>query len=714
MKLLVLIFFLGWLTFLSAQDVDSGETDLLGLSLEQLMNIEVSGASKYFQKISEAPATLIVISRQEIRENGYFDLSDLLKDLPGIDLVDNARGFGEFYTIHGIEGNDRFLVLIDGQKINPVSGTFLSVGNSISLRFARQVEVLYGPASVMYGADAFSGIINIISEKPSSAVRAEGYTSYGSANSIDAGAAVYIPAGENVAFSLMARMYRSDGPDLTGTDSVYKVIKRYKAPLRPEFEQPVDDHTLLLRAAWRDLNISWYRQQFDEGNALGMFPWSYINNKESKWKSIIDILWTDYSADLSPGIRLMANLAWVRHIQDPETQFFKTRQAYNFENTFHQYLTGRDQTLRSGLNVLYHGNPLLEIISGFEAENTSSIPPYANDQVLASPVKFEGNNARLIEEALTIEEQRYSGFIQATFRPTPKIDLIGGIRYDYSSRYAGTANPRLGLINRPWPGTTVKAFYGTAFQAPSLFLQYEQFGSVSGVMLSVAELQQTDPGWELENQKIQTWQFSLDQHFSKETMLSAVAYYHLLDDLIERVRYTDSAYNKYFSTPENPVYSPGFRNENVGKQEIQGLDVSLKTRFSPKLSAYATYSFIHAVARRPDGKVHIPRIAANKVWLGLTARDLFGFLTVVPRYKWVGEISNRNKTVFPAGFQPGYSTFDLTLETRKLLRQTRIFVRIDNLLNSEIGHSGLFDQVLYMPVVHQPGLQIRAGLELSY
>ncbi len=714
MKQLLILFFLGWLASLPAQGWDSAEKDLSGLSLEELMSIEVSGASKYSQKVSEAPATLLVISQQEIREKGYFDLSDLLKDLPGIDLVDNARGFGEFYTIHGIEGNDRFLVLIDGQKINPVSGTFLSVGNSISLRFARQVEVLYGPASVMYGADAFSGVINIISEKPSASVQAAAYLSYGSANSIDAGAEVFIPSGKDLSFSLMVREYRSDGPDLSGKDSVYDVIERYNPPLRPEFEQPVDDHTILLRSQYRNLSLSWYRQQFDEGNGFAQYPRSNIFNKENKWKSVIDILWTEYSADLAPEIRMSANLAWVSHVQDPETQFYKTRQAYNYNDTFHQYLTGRDKTIRSGLSFLYHGRPAFDLIAGMEAEHTSSIPPYANDQVLGTSLKFEGQNARLIEDALTIKEQRYSGFLQATLRPAQNLDLIGGIRYDYSSRYSATANPRLGLISRPWPGTTVKLFYGTAFQAPSLFLQYEQFGSVGGVMLSVDELQETNPGWKLENQKIQTWQLSIDRQFSEKTVVNAVAYYHLLDDLIERVRYTDSAYNKYFSTPENPVYSPGFRNENVGKQEIQGLDVSLKTNFLPWLSGYGTYSFTHAVAKRADGEVDIPRIARNKLWLGLTARDVFGFLTIIPRYKWVGEISNRNKTAFPDGFQSGYSSFDMTLETRSLIRNTRIFARFDNLLNAKIEHSGLYDQVFYMPVVHQPGLQFRAGLELSY
>ena len=114
-----------------AQNDSINYDSLITLSLKDLLKLKVKGVSKYEEMSEKSPASVIIISETQIRENGYQDLSDILKNVLGIDIVDNARGFGEYYTLKGIEGNDRFLVIVDGQKINPVSGTFLSIGNSM-------------------------------------------------------------------------------------------------------------------------------------------------------------------------------------------------------------------------------------------------------------------------------------------------------------------------------------------------------------------------------------------------------------------------------------------------------------------------------------------------------------------------------------------------------------------------------------------------------
>nr|MDA3861487.1 TonB-dependent receptor plug domain-containing protein [Melioribacteraceae bacterium] len=176
--------------FFISQPLYSQKTDsltsqvLFNMSLEDLMDVKVTSVSKYEQNLSAAPASVMVITEDEIKNNIYHFLSDVLKDISFIDIVDNARGFGELYTIKGIEGNDRFLVLIDGKKLNQANGSFLSVGNSISVSFAERIEIISGPSSAIYGADAFSGIINIISNNPSDGVNVDVKADYGSFNSI--------------------------------------------------------------------------------------------------------------------------------------------------------------------------------------------------------------------------------------------------------------------------------------------------------------------------------------------------------------------------------------------------------------------------------------------------------------------------------------------------------------------------------------------------
>jgi len=185
-SLIVFIFaFLG----LQAQKDTSTVVDLFDMTLEELMNQEVSGVSRYKQSISDVPNSIQVISKQQITDRGYNDLIDLLKDIPGFDITESAGRFGEFYSFRGVAGNDRFLVLVNGHELNPASGTFISLGNSISIRYAERIEIIYGPASAVYGADAFSGIINIVlnEEAAQQDVTASYYANYGSFNTIDAG-----------------------------------------------------------------------------------------------------------------------------------------------------------------------------------------------------------------------------------------------------------------------------------------------------------------------------------------------------------------------------------------------------------------------------------------------------------------------------------------------------------------------------------------------
>jgi len=155
-----LIFFSFLFTYSQTDTVDYEK--LWNLSLEELMDIKVTGFSRYKQKISEVPNNVMVITQQMISERGYFDIYDALKDVLGIDISSNAGQFGEWYSLRGISPSDRFLVLINGHKLNPASGTFISIGNSISIKYVERIEIIFGPASAVYGADAFSGIINII------------------------------------------------------------------------------------------------------------------------------------------------------------------------------------------------------------------------------------------------------------------------------------------------------------------------------------------------------------------------------------------------------------------------------------------------------------------------------------------------------------------------------------------------------------------------
>ncbi|NND97569.1 MAG: TonB-dependent receptor plug domain-containing protein, partial [Pirellulaceae bacterium] len=128
----------------------------------------VFSASLREERSTEAPATVIVIDKLEIRRRGYSQLVDVLRDLPGFETIENY--FSEFGTqvpVRGISGNNKIVVLVDGMRVNPPGGENFPFRRDFSVRFAERVEIVYGSGSTLYGQDAISAVINVVMKKPS-------------------------------------------------------------------------------------------------------------------------------------------------------------------------------------------------------------------------------------------------------------------------------------------------------------------------------------------------------------------------------------------------------------------------------------------------------------------------------------------------------------------------------------------------------------------
>src|SRR3972149_11309052 len=101
----------------------------------------------------EAPASAVIISAEMIRERGYRELTEILADIPGLDLSPNV--YGEFSTLvsqRGVSGNNKIVILLDGEEITPPSGKQFPFGHNLPISLAKRIEIVYGPASALYGA----------------------------------------------------------------------------------------------------------------------------------------------------------------------------------------------------------------------------------------------------------------------------------------------------------------------------------------------------------------------------------------------------------------------------------------------------------------------------------------------------------------------------------------------------------------------------------
>lgn len=138
--------------------------DFTALSLEELKNVEIISVSKKPEKISQAAAAVFVITSEDIRRSGVTTVPDALRLAPGVQVARintqgwavSVRGFGDFYS-------NKLLVLIDGRSVyTPIfSGVFWDEQDMI-LEDIERIEVIRGPGSTLWGANAVNGVINII------------------------------------------------------------------------------------------------------------------------------------------------------------------------------------------------------------------------------------------------------------------------------------------------------------------------------------------------------------------------------------------------------------------------------------------------------------------------------------------------------------------------------------------------------------------------
>lgn len=141
-------------------------TDMAMLSLEQLMEITVVGASKYQQKQSEVAAAVSVITREDIRTFGWRTLAEALSSLPGVHSTYDRQ-----YTFLGTRGlsqpgdlNVRVLVTINGNRVNEATYDSATLGHEfpLDMDLIERIEYFPGPGGAVYGQNALFGVVNVV------------------------------------------------------------------------------------------------------------------------------------------------------------------------------------------------------------------------------------------------------------------------------------------------------------------------------------------------------------------------------------------------------------------------------------------------------------------------------------------------------------------------------------------------------------------------
>ena len=189
------------------------------MSLEELLNVEITTAGKQEERIGDIPASVVLITRKEIETYGYTSLEEILQNVPGLYMIDqhhqhSMTGFGvRGYFTEGTFSN--VVVLVNGinNQMEPYKAQYVLSRIAVPVESIDRIEIVRGPMSVIYGSGAFFGAINIITNE----IAEDGQTgivsaSYGTENTSKCMTQI-AGSSDEFGFTFNASNYDTDGPD---------------------------------------------------------------------------------------------------------------------------------------------------------------------------------------------------------------------------------------------------------------------------------------------------------------------------------------------------------------------------------------------------------------------------------------------------------------------------------------------------------------------
>ncbi len=449
-KLQLFIIIIIQATTLYAQEQKLDE--LLDRNLEELMNIEVITASKKPQRLSEVPATVRVITAEQIKARGYFTLEEALSDLPGIQFR-NIVGFNSYVFLRGVHSqNQATLLLVDGIQINELNSGGFYAGGQFNLSNVKRIEVVYGPASALYGTNAISGIINIITNDPEDIQGGHASVLFGNFDTRNYDFKYgYYNQKNDLGFSVSGMFKQSEKADLRGAkgdknwtnnmenfedDLSFDGKLTYKNfSMGLVFQDKQASRTTnykTIGANYLDAGSLWHIQFFN-GHA------KYVYSKSSRWSNQ-SLLYYRNATVLDNTIAYITSDTGTTGGQ---TGYYRPNDLIGLENQFNLRL--RDK---------------LSIVAGFVFEKerlaeSFSISYSGSPEIKpATPAKPDMLNNNLA-----------SIYLQTEYKFVKFTELTLGWRHDNSSYYGKVNTPRIGLVYNKDKFTT-KLLYTEAFRAP--------------------------------------------------------------------------------------------------------------------------------------------------------------------------------------------------------------------------------------------------------
>lgn len=536
--------------------------DLTSVPLEQLVRMEVVTASRFAQQVSDAHSAVAIITARDIKDYGYRTLAEILNGMRGLYVSNDlaydylgGRGFGNPGDWAG-----RLLVLVDGYASNDNLYNYAYLNHSalLDVELIDRVEYVPGTGSVLYGNNAYFGVINIVTKKG------------GDIAATRFGADVFEHGGRKGSVTYGKRL--ENGADVLLSASLLGT--RGQNLYFPEFDTPADNNGVAEHQDKKHTRRLFGKVQFGSWQVEAAYaeaktriptaPYGGVFNAFSEYWDTNAFLSARYDAEMGGNLKTSTH-AYTGYYRDKSAGVYPGSGLWQ-ENNQGQWW-GIDQKLA------YAGLENHKIVLGAE---------YRHDFRMNFDTPFETSSHGRRTISLYAQDEI---MLDAAWM------LNAGARYDHGSDVGGNLSPRIALTWLSGAKTTVKASYSTAFRMPAPFEKYYTDGDAAGAQVTNRNL---------DAEKIATAELVLRHQVWPDLVITGTLYQYRTRDLIEAIEVPDGT----------------FQYANAGDSHAKGVEVELEKVWTTGARIRASYAWQSSEDWCGDRSVNAPRHLA-KLNIGL-------------------------------------------------------------------------------------------------
>ena len=625
----------------------------------------VSIATKSKQKISRAPSIVTVITAEEIENMGFRTLPEVIRTVPGFDIIKGADLGDVLMGVRGISKSDeKIKVLIDDHLVNnPLDGTAVDFIDNLSVKNIKRIEIIRGPGSALYGANAFLAVINIITKDAVDIDGIEVTSGFGSYDtqeySILFGKQFY-----GIDIAGFADFYNTNGlSDTIKADALSSSLLFRRFSIAPgDTDDSRNKLNLNLKLSYKDLEFNARYRNKDTEPFVGS-AFVLTDDVDQQFNYVMADL--RYKYDIGDRLTVKPRIYYDQYdiVMDFEIlpDGFTIPFDLDGDGDIEKFPDGlnadaRSTTRRLGADIqmdydLFDNNVLTAGFN-YEWEKQEKVHFLADFDPLTFAsqgfMRDFSDSASFLRE---VTRQIWSIYLQDKWTISDDLELTFGIRHDHYSDFEGTTNPRFGIVWDFMEDTTLKLLYGQAFRAPSFL---ELYTINNPVVLGTPDLKP---------ETIRTYEVALTHKFTENLNVNVNYFFNVIRDTIDVA----------------PGRAPQVF-ENLAGSNIQGVEFEARADLSDFWKwggyAFANYTYQDAESKGdplPDVPKHKGNMGVN---LGITKYINANLNAFISDSRVRAEADDRDDS-------PGYALFNLTLIAKDFFKGFKAKASLFNLLDKK-------------------------------